>query len=58
LVACELLKLHDQAPFDVANVELRWAGLTHELVLGSLRRLLEDVTPLIEKNARNDRTLE
>jgi alkanesulfonate monooxygenase SsuD/methylene tetrahydromethanopterin reductase-like flavin-dependent oxidoreductase (luciferase family) len=27
-VASELLELHEQVPFDVANVEVRWAGLT------------------------------
>lgn len=46
-VARQLRALHDQVPFDVANVEVRWAGLTHEAVQASLRRLLEDVMPLI-----------
>jgi alkanesulfonate monooxygenase SsuD/methylene tetrahydromethanopterin reductase-like flavin-dependent oxidoreductase (luciferase family) len=51
-VASELLTLHDQARFDVANVEVRWAGLSHELIRASLRRLMEDVMPLIAKDAR------
>jgi len=44
-VARQLLDLHAQVPFDVANVELRWAGLDHHTVLESLRRLMEDVMP-------------
>jgi alkanesulfonate monooxygenase SsuD/methylene tetrahydromethanopterin reductase-like flavin-dependent oxidoreductase (luciferase family) len=44
-VARQLLALHEEVPFDVANVEVRWAGLSHELVLDSLRRLMEDVVP-------------
>ena len=40
-----LRDLHEQAPFDVAHVEVRWAGLSHELVCDSLRRLMEDVKP-------------
>ena len=50
-VARELRELHAQAPFDVANVEVRWAGLTHQLVRDSLRRLMEEAVPLIENNA-------
>ncbi len=46
-VARGLRALHEQAPFDIANIEIRWAGLTHELVCDSLRRLMEDVVPLI-----------
>lgn len=48
-VARQLLELHEQSPFDVANVEVRWAGLSHEQVLGSLRRLMEDVVPRLER---------
>ena len=48
-VARQLRELYDQVPFDVANVEVRWAGLTHELVRDSLRRLMEDVMPILEK---------
>jgi alkanesulfonate monooxygenase SsuD/methylene tetrahydromethanopterin reductase-like flavin-dependent oxidoreductase (luciferase family) len=51
-VARELHELHDQAPFDVANVEVRWAGLRHELIRASLRHLMEDVMPLIENDPR------
>ncbi len=48
-VARQLLELHEQSPFDVANVEIRWADLSHELTLDSLRRLMEDVAPLLER---------
>ena len=50
-VARALLDLHREAPFDVANVELRWAGLTHDQVCDSLRRLMEDVIPLVAKTS-------
>ncbi len=50
-VARHLLALHEQSPFDVANVEVRWAGLPHELVRDSLRRLMEEVMPLMERAA-------
>lgn len=46
-VARQLLALHSQVPFDVANVEVRWAGLSHELVCESLGRLMRDVVPLL-----------
>ena len=39
-VARQLLALHEQVPFDVANVEVRWAGLSHEVVRDSLKRLM------------------
>ena len=44
-VAHRLRTLHEQAPFDVANLELRWDGLPHDLVCDSLRRLMGDVAP-------------
>jgi alkanesulfonate monooxygenase SsuD/methylene tetrahydromethanopterin reductase-like flavin-dependent oxidoreductase (luciferase family) len=44
-VARQLGLLHEIVPFDVANVEVRWAGLSHEQVKDSLRRLVEDVMP-------------
>jgi len=44
-VARRLRELHAQSPFDVANVELRWEGLSHELVRKSLQRLMQDVAP-------------
>jgi alkanesulfonate monooxygenase SsuD/methylene tetrahydromethanopterin reductase-like flavin-dependent oxidoreductase (luciferase family) len=46
-VARQLSALHQAFPFDVANVELRWAGLTHEQVCGSLRCLMHKVAPLL-----------
>jgi alkanesulfonate monooxygenase SsuD/methylene tetrahydromethanopterin reductase-like flavin-dependent oxidoreductase (luciferase family) len=46
-VARRLVELHEQVPFDVANVEVRWGGLMHEIVRDSLRRLMEDVVPLL-----------
>ncbi len=47
----QLRALYDRVPFDVANVELRWAGLAHELVCDSLVRLMEDVLPLVSNSA-------
>jgi alkanesulfonate monooxygenase SsuD/methylene tetrahydromethanopterin reductase-like flavin-dependent oxidoreductase (luciferase family) len=49
-VARQLSELYEQAPFDVANVEVRWAGLSPELVRDSLRRLMEEVLPLLERD--------
>ena len=49
-VARQLSTLHHEVPFDVANVEVRWAGLTHDLVRDSLRRLMEEVMPLVQQN--------
>ncbi|WP_406693411.1 LLM class flavin-dependent oxidoreductase [Singulisphaera sp. Ch08] len=49
-VARQLRELHEQSPFDVANVEVRWAGLSHALVCDSLRRLLEDVVPRLDND--------
>jgi alkanesulfonate monooxygenase SsuD/methylene tetrahydromethanopterin reductase-like flavin-dependent oxidoreductase (luciferase family) len=46
-VARQLRELHSQAPFDVANVEVRWTGLSHEIVCDSLARLMKEVVPLI-----------
>jgi alkanesulfonate monooxygenase SsuD/methylene tetrahydromethanopterin reductase-like flavin-dependent oxidoreductase (luciferase family) len=51
-VARQLRELHVEAPFDVANVEVRWAGLPHELVCDSLRRLMEDVMPILQCGPR------
>jgi alkanesulfonate monooxygenase SsuD/methylene tetrahydromethanopterin reductase-like flavin-dependent oxidoreductase (luciferase family) len=36
----QLRALHEEVPFDVANVEVRWAGLSHKLVCDSLRLLV------------------
>jgi alkanesulfonate monooxygenase SsuD/methylene tetrahydromethanopterin reductase-like flavin-dependent oxidoreductase (luciferase family) len=46
-VARQLAELHAQVPFDIANVELRWEGLSHEQVLDSLTRLMRDAVPLL-----------
>lgn len=46
-VARQLLDLHTQIPFDVANVEVRWTGLTHTQVRDSLHRLMRDVLSLL-----------
>jgi alkanesulfonate monooxygenase SsuD/methylene tetrahydromethanopterin reductase-like flavin-dependent oxidoreductase (luciferase family) len=46
-VAQELLTLHRESPFDLANLEVRWAGLSHAAVSESLTRLLQDVPPLL-----------
>jgi alkanesulfonate monooxygenase SsuD/methylene tetrahydromethanopterin reductase-like flavin-dependent oxidoreductase (luciferase family) len=39
-VARQLRELCEQAPFDVANLEVRWDGLSHEQVRASLTRLM------------------
>jgi alkanesulfonate monooxygenase SsuD/methylene tetrahydromethanopterin reductase-like flavin-dependent oxidoreductase (luciferase family) len=44
-VAKSLLEVHARCPFEVANVELRWAGISRERALDSLRRLVGDVLP-------------
>lgn len=46
-VARQLRELREAVPYDVANAEVRWAGLSHEFVRDSLRRLMEDVVPLL-----------
>jgi alkanesulfonate monooxygenase SsuD/methylene tetrahydromethanopterin reductase-like flavin-dependent oxidoreductase (luciferase family) len=46
-VARRLRELHQQAPFDVCNVELRWAGLALELVRESMQRLMLQVIHLV-----------
>jgi alkanesulfonate monooxygenase SsuD/methylene tetrahydromethanopterin reductase-like flavin-dependent oxidoreductase (luciferase family) len=50
-VARQLRALHAEVPFDVANVEVRWAGLSHATVCESLRRLMEDVMPILAREA-------
>ncbi|HSU69172.1 MAG TPA: hypothetical protein VLJ39_19970, partial [Tepidisphaeraceae bacterium] len=47
-VARKLIELHRQAPFDVANVEVRWDGLSHVDICRSLERLMTRVVPLIQ----------
>jgi alkanesulfonate monooxygenase SsuD/methylene tetrahydromethanopterin reductase-like flavin-dependent oxidoreductase (luciferase family) len=48
-VARSLRELHAQCPFDVANLEIRWAGLTHEQVHDSLARLMSEVVPILQR---------
>ena len=45
--AKDIPQLHRKMLIDVANVEVRWDGLSHGLVLDSLRRLMEDVVPAL-----------
>jgi alkanesulfonate monooxygenase SsuD/methylene tetrahydromethanopterin reductase-like flavin-dependent oxidoreductase (luciferase family) len=47
-VAAQLRDLHAQFPFDVLNVEARWAGLPRGLVSQSLRLLMEQVMPRLQ----------
>lgn len=46
-VAGQLLELHAEFPFDVANLEVRWDGLTQRLALESLRGVADRVAPLL-----------
>jgi len=55
-VARQLCELHEQVAFDVANVEVRWAGLSPELVRESLRRLMEEVMPLVRRQVHESPT--
>ena len=47
-VARQLDDLYAQAPFDVANLEVRWEGLSHSAIRDSLRRLATEVRPLLQ----------
>jgi alkanesulfonate monooxygenase SsuD/methylene tetrahydromethanopterin reductase-like flavin-dependent oxidoreductase (luciferase family) len=49
-VARQLHELYEAVPFDVANVEVRWAGLPHEFVRDSVRRLMEEVMPILRRD--------
>ena len=51
-VARQLRELWSIVPFDVANVEVRWAGLEHEQVCDSLRRLMEQVMPILNAHGQ------
>lgn len=42
-VARQLRELHQRAPFDVLNAEVRWDGLSHAEVCASLGRLMQGV---------------
>jgi len=46
-VALQLLDLHAQCPYDVANLEVRWAGLSREGTLECLELLGKEVRPLL-----------
>lgn len=48
-VAGQLMGLYRAAPYNVANLEVRWTGLTDELTLTSMQRLAKDVRPLLEQ---------
>jgi alkanesulfonate monooxygenase SsuD/methylene tetrahydromethanopterin reductase-like flavin-dependent oxidoreductase (luciferase family) len=37
----QLAELHEEAPFDVLNAEVRWEGLPHAVVCENLRRLAQ-----------------
>ena len=47
-VARQVAELREQVPFDVLNVEVRWAGLSGEQVRESLQRLMTEVVPQVE----------
>lgn len=40
---------NDRERINVATIEVRWDGLSHEQVLDSLRLLLEGVTPRLDR---------
>jgi alkanesulfonate monooxygenase SsuD/methylene tetrahydromethanopterin reductase-like flavin-dependent oxidoreductase (luciferase family) len=46
-VAGQLIELYRAAPYDVANLEVRWAGLADSLIAASMRRLAEEVRPFL-----------
>lgn len=50
-VGRQLRTLHGEVPFDVANVEVRWTGLSHAQVRESLSRLVREVLPRIRPAA-------
>ncbi len=56
-VARQLRELWSFVPFDVANVEVRWAGLDHDQVCDSMRRLMEQVMPLVNTHGQPALTL-
>jgi alkanesulfonate monooxygenase SsuD/methylene tetrahydromethanopterin reductase-like flavin-dependent oxidoreductase (luciferase family) len=49
-VAAQFRALHEQCPFDVMNIEVRWADLPHDKMLAGLRRLMRDTLPLLQKD--------
>ena len=48
-VAGELRELHAVAAFDVANLEVRWAGMSPELVRDNLYRVGTELAPLLRE---------
>jgi alkanesulfonate monooxygenase SsuD/methylene tetrahydromethanopterin reductase-like flavin-dependent oxidoreductase (luciferase family) len=46
-VARQLNALHDESPFDIANLEVRWAGLPDDAVLDCVRLLGTELRPLL-----------
>jgi alkanesulfonate monooxygenase SsuD/methylene tetrahydromethanopterin reductase-like flavin-dependent oxidoreductase (luciferase family) len=48
-VSRELLALHAESPFDVANLEVRWEGLKEEEIGESLQLLASEVRPRVNK---------
>jgi alkanesulfonate monooxygenase SsuD/methylene tetrahydromethanopterin reductase-like flavin-dependent oxidoreductase (luciferase family) len=56
-VSRQLCELYNEVPFDVANVEVRWAGLPPEIIRDSLRRLMEDVMPILRDDHVESRNL-
>lgn len=50
-VARQVRDLREQVPFDVLNVEVRWAGLSAEQVRASLERLMAEVAPRLGATA-------
>lgn len=48
-VAGQLMELYRAAPYDVANLEVRWTGLTDDLIAASMRRLTEEVRPILNR---------
>lgn len=56
-VARQLLELHQQIPFDVANVELNWAGLPLADICESLRLLMTEVMPRLGNHGTHFRAI-
>lgn len=48
-VAARLLELYRAAPYDVANLEVRWTGLTDEQIFASMTRLAKEVRPILKQ---------
>lgn len=46
-VVRDIRRLHEQVPFDVLNIEVRWPGLSHEQVRDSLRLFMTEVAPAL-----------